>query len=98
MIKKKLKANYYIVNIQNSLNKQMEMANRYCKDTISIQKTYIDIPDKNDENYYQLVKDIKEKNMQILMINIYTILGLSKRELSIIVRLCRENDIILIEI
>ena len=36
--------------------------------------------------------------MDILIMNIFTILGMSEREKNMIVHLCRENDITFVEI
>ena len=48
--------------------------------------------------YYELIKDIRNKNMDLLIMTVFTILGMSQEERDVIVKLCRKNDIILIEI
>ena len=59
---------------------------------------YITPPGENLDTYYQLIKDIRNKNMDILVMNIFTILGMSERELNMVIHLCRENNIIFVEI
>lgn len=92
------RANFYVVNIYDSAKIQIELSRRFCKDNIEIGKMYITPPGENADNYYELIKDIRNKNMDILIISIFTILGMSEREKSIIVHLCRENKITLVEI
>ncbi len=92
------KANLYVVNLYNSSKTQIELFRKFCKDNIEIGKMYITPPGENADNYYELIKDIRNKNMDILLMNIFTILGMSERERGIIVHLCRENDVMLIEI
>ena len=36
--------------------------------------------------------------MDILIMNVFTILGMSERELNMVIHLCRENNIIFLEI
>ena len=92
------RANFYVVNIYNSAKMQIELSRRFCNNNIEIGKMYITPPGENADNYYELIKDIRNKNMDILIISIFTILGMSEREKSIIVHLCRENKITLVEI
>lgn len=92
------RVNCYIVNIHNSAKVQAEMVRRFCNNNIELGKVYITPPGENTDKYYELIQDIRNKEMEILMINIYTILGMSEREMGIIIHLCRENNIILVEI
>lgn len=92
------RANCYIVNIHNSAKAQAEMVRRFCNNNIELGKVYITSPGENADKYYELIQDIRNKEMEILMINIYTILGMSEREMGVIIHLCRENNIILVEI
>lgn len=92
------KANLYVVNLYNSSKTQIELFRKFCKGNIEIGKMYITPPGENADNYYELIKDIRNKNMDILLMSIFTILGMSEREIGIIVHLCRENEIMLIEI
>lgn len=92
------KANCYIVNSYESSKCQINMIRKFCDNKIEIGKMYITQPGENLDMYYQLIKDIRNKNMDILIINIFTILGMSERELNMIIHLCRENHIIFVEI
>lgn len=55
-------------------------------------------PGENSDTYYKLIQDIRNKNMDILIMNVFTILGMSERELNMVIHLCRENNIIFLEI
>lgn len=92
------KANCYVVNSYNSREKQMQIIRNFCKDNIEIGKIYISTPGENADAYYKLIQDIRNKNMDILLMNIFTILGMSERELAMIIHLCRDNNIIFVEI
>lgn len=92
------RANCYIINSYNSSRKQVGMIRRFCSNNIEIGKMYITPPGENLDTYYQLIKDIRNKNMDILIMNIFTILGMSERELNMVIHLCRENNIIFVEI
>lgn len=92
------KANCYIVNSYNSREKQMKMVRKFCKDRIELGRIYISTPGENTDAYYKLIQDIRNKNMDILLMNVFTILGMSERELAMIIHLCRENDITFVEI
>lgn len=92
------RANCYIINFCDTKDRQIKMLRKFCKNNIEIGKMYITPPGENKEIYYNLIKDIRNKNMDILIMNIFTILGMSEREKSMIVHLCRENDITFVEI
>ncbi len=92
------RANCYIINSYDSSKKQISMIRRFCSNKIEIGKMYITPPGENLDSYYQLIKDIRNKNMDILIMNIFTILGMSERELNMVIHLCRENHIIFVEI
>ena len=92
------KATCYIVNSYNSREKQMNMIRNFCKDRVELGKVYISTPGENTDAYYKLIQDIRNKNMDILLMNIFTIFGMSERELSIVIHLCRENEITFVEI
>ena len=96
--KLKGKARCYIVNNFDSKGKQLNIIKRFCKNRITIEKMYITTPGENRDIYYELIKDIRDKSMDILMVNIFTILGMSERKLAIIKRLCRENNITYLEV
>jgi len=88
----------YIINSFNSSKQQIELIKKFCGTNIEIGKIYISPPGENTEHYYKLIKDIRNKEMDILFMNIYTILSMSERERSMIVHLCRENNIFFIEV
>lgn len=92
------RANCYIVNSYGSKKKQMNMISRFCKDNIELGRIYIATPGENKDTYYKLIQDIRNKNMDILIMNVFTILGMSERELNVIIHLCRENQITFVEI
>ena len=92
------KANCYIVNSYNSREKQMNMIRNFCKDRVELGKVYISTIGENTDAYYKLIQDIRNKNMDILLMNIFTIFGMSERELSMVIHLCRENEITFVEI
>ena len=92
------KANCYIVNSYNSREKQMNMIRNFCKDRVELGKIYISTPGENTDTYYKLIQDIRNKNMDILLMNIFTIFGMSERELSMVIHLCRENEITFVEV
>lgn len=92
------RANCYIVNSYDSRKRQLNMIQNFCGSNIQIGKIYITPPGENGDMYYKLIQDIRNKNMDILIMNIFTILGMSERELNMIIHLCRENNIIFVEI
>ena len=92
------KANCYVVNSYNSKEKQMKMIRNFCKDRVELGKIYISTPGENTDSYYKLIQDIRNKNMDILLMNVFTIMGMSERELAMIIHLCRENEITFVEI
>lgn len=91
-------ANCYVVNSYNSREKQMSIIRRFCKDKIELGKIYISTPGENSDAYYKLIQDIRNKNIDILLMNVFTILAMSERELAMIIHLCRENDVTFVEI
>ena len=76
----------------------MKIIRKFCKDRIELGKIYISTPGENTDAYYKLIQDIRNKDMDILLMNVFTILGMSERELAMIIHLCRENDITFVEI
>lgn len=92
------RANGYVVNSYGSGKKQVNMLRKFFDNRIEIGKIYMTEPGENSDKYYHLIKDIRNKNMDILIINIFTILGMSERELNMIIHLCRENHITFVEI
>ena len=92
------RASCYVINIYNTKEQQLNLLKNFCKDTVELGKIYLTTPGENADNYYKLIQDIRNKNMDFLLVNVFTILGMSEKEFSIIKHLCRENNIILIEV
>ncbi len=92
------KASFYIINSYNTANKQIELARRFCKNNIEIGKMYISQVGENTDKYYELIKDIRNKNMDILVMSIFTIFSMNEAEKNMIIHLCRKNNILYIEI
>ncbi len=67
------KAYTYIVNFCDTVNNQLEMIRKFCKSNIEIGKIFITPPGENADKYYELIKEIRNKNLDILIINIFTI-------------------------
>ena len=74
------KANCYIVNSYNSREKQMKIVRKFCKDRIELGRIYISTPGENTDAYYKLIQDIRNKNMDILLISELT--GLTVDEIN----------------
>lgn len=92
------RTNCYIVNSYNSANEQIKRIKEFCCSKIEIGKMYITAPGENTDTYYQLIQDIRNKSMDLLIMNIFTILGMSEKELNVIIHLCRKNQITFVEI
>lgn len=92
------RANSYIINIYNSAKEQKEMIERYCGNNIELGRMYITPPGQNSEHYYELIRDIRNKTMDILFMSIFTILAMNEEERAVIVKLCRKNNIIIVEV
>lgn len=92
------RANCYIVNIFGSAKEQKVAVKRFCGNNIELGRIYVTPPGENSEKYYELIRDIRNKNMDILFMTIFTILGMSDEERAVIVKLCRKNNITLVEV
>lgn len=92
------RANCYVVNYHNSVKTQLDVARKFCGNNIELGKIYITPSGENLDKYYELIQDIRNKNMDILLMSVYTILGMSEREKNMIIHLCRENKIVYVEI
>ena len=66
--------------------------------TLEIGKFYITSPGENSEKFYELVQDITNKTIEVLIINIFSVYAMDNIERAIIVKLCRKNNINIIEI
>lgn len=92
------KANCYIINFNSTVDKQLEALRKFCGNNIEIGKIYVTPTGDNTDKYYELIKDIINKKMDILFMNIYTIFAMNEREKGMIVHLCRKSKIIYVEI
>lgn len=93
------RANCYIVNIFDSSIQQRQAIERFCKNsTLELGKVYITSPRQNTDNFYELIKDIRNKAMDVLIVSVFSIYAISDREWAVIVKLCRENSINIVEV
>lgn len=93
------RANVFIVNIFDSSVQQKNAVERFCKNsTVELGKVYVMPPGENQERFYELVRDIRSKSMDVLIVSLFSIYAMSDREWAIIVKLCRENQINIVEI
>lgn len=92
------RANCYIINSYNSINEQTKRIKEFCSNKIELGKMYITEPGENVDIYYKLIQDIRNKSMDLLIMNIFTILGMSEKELDVVIHLCRKNQITFIEV
>lgn len=95
----KRRANCYIIDIFDTAEKQKQMIEKFCNNTsLEIGKFYITSPGENSEKFYELVQDITNKTIKVLIINIFSVYAMDNIERAIIVKLCRKNNINIIEI
>ncbi len=93
------RANTYIVNIFDSSTQQKQLIERFCKNcSIELGKIYVTQMGENSENFYELIRDIRNKSMDVLIVTIFSIYAMSNKEWAVIVKLCRENEINIVEI
>lgn len=93
------RANTYIVNIFDTSIHQKQQIERFCKNTtVELGKMYVTPPGQNSEKFYELIRDIRNKAMDILVVTIFSIYAIPSKEWAVIVKLCRENEINIVEI
>ena len=93
------RANTYIVNIFDSAPHQKQTIEKFCKNTtIKLGKIYVTPPGQNSEKYYELIRDIRNKTMDVLIVTIFSLYAMSSEEWAVVVKLCRENDVNIVEI
>lgn len=93
------RANTYIVNIFDSSTQQKQSIERFCKNsTIELGKVYVTPIGQNTEKFYELIRDIRNKSMDVLIVTVFSIYAMSDQEWAVIVKLCRENEINIVEI
>ncbi len=92
-------ASCYIINGLGTEELQKNSFNVFCKNKkLTVGEIYITNEKENSEVFYHLVKDIRDRKMNILFLNIYTYYLLTEEELAAITKLCRKNNIIIVEI
>ena len=93
------RANSYIVNIFDSSSHQKQTIEKFCKNTtLELGKIYVSAPGQNSEKYYDLIRDIRNKSMDVLIVTIFSLYAMASDEWAVIVKLCRENNINIVEI
>lgn len=93
------KVNCYLVNVFDSSSQQKETIERFCKNTnVDLRKIYVAPTGKNTDKFYELVRDIRAKAFDILIVTIFSIYAVPDDEWAIIVKLCRQNGIHIIEV
>ncbi len=93
------RANAYIINIFDTSTHQKQRIEKLCRNaTIELGKIYVTQPGENSEKFYELIRDIRCKNMDVLIVNIFSLYAISSKEWAVIVKLCRENKINIVEV
>ena len=93
------RANAYIVNIFDSSAHQKQAIEKFCKNTtVELGKIYITPQGENSEKFYELIRDIRNKSIDVLIVTIFSLYAMQSDEWAVIVKLCRENDINIVEI
>lgn len=93
------RANTYIINIFETSTQQKQAVERFCKNSsLELGTVYTAPIGENAEMYYKLIRDIRNKAMDVLIITIFSIYAMSHEEWAIVVKLCRRNGINIVEI
>ena len=89
----------YIVNLYDSSLEQIKNIEKFCfKHKLTLGRLYITRPGENSEKYYELIRDIRNKEIDVLIITIFSLLGMSVEEYSVLVKICRINNVNIIEV
>lgn len=89
----------YIIDVFNSAKEQLNTIDEFCKkQKMLIKKIFIAPPGINQEKYYELIRDIRNKEIDVLIVAGLTILGISTEEYAVLVKICRKYEVNLIEI
>ncbi|MBQ6991975.1 MAG: hypothetical protein IJN50_03570 [Clostridia bacterium] len=89
----------YIVNLYDSSLEQIKNIEKFCfKHKLTLGRLYITRPGENSEKYYELIRDIRNKEIDVLIITIFSLLGMSVEEYAILVKICRINKVNIIEV
>ncbi len=91
---------YYMIDIFNSLNKQEEIIEKFCSNSeLKLVRKYISPIGKQTDEFYEIINDIRNKNIDILVINVFSLYAIQDNEdKKSIVKQCRKNGIHFIEI
>lgn len=89
----------YIVNLYDSSLEQIKNIEKFCfKHKLTLGRLYVTRPGENSEKYYELIRDIRNKEIDVLIITIFSLLGMSVEEYAILVKICRINNVNIIEV
>lgn len=89
----------YIVNLYDSSLEQIKNIEKFCfKHKLTLGRLYVTRPGENSEKYYELIRDIRNKEIDVLIITIFSLLGMSVEEYAILVKICRINKVNIIEV
>lgn len=89
----------YIINLYDSSKDQIKNVEKFCfKHRLNLGRLYITRPGVNSEKYYELIRDIRNKEIDVLVITIFTLMGMSVEEYAILIKICRINNVNIIEV
>ena len=89
----------YVVNLYDSQKDQITNIEKFCfKHRLNLGRIYVTRSGSNSEKYYELIRDIRNKEIDVLVITIFTILGMSTEEYAVLVKVCRNNNVNIIEV
>lgn len=89
----------YVIDLYDSSKDQITNIEKFCLNhKLNLGKIYVTKPGTNSEKYYELIRDIRNKEFDVIVITIFTILGISTEEYAILVKACRNNSVNIIEV
>ena len=89
----------YIINLYDSSKDQIKNVEKFCfKHRLNLGRIYITRPGVNSEKYYELIRDIRNREIDVLIITIFTLIGMSVEEYAVLVKICRINNVNIIEV
>ncbi|MBE5820808.1 MAG: hypothetical protein E7310_08440 [Clostridiales bacterium] len=93
------KVGSYIINLYDSSKDQIKNVEKFCfKHRLNLGRIYITKPGLNSEKYYELIRDIRNREIDVLVITIFTLMGMSVEEYAVLVKICRINNVNIIEV
>lgn len=97
--KNKSRIGIYIINFYDSAKEQNRTLEEFCKKhRMNATKIFISPPGENQEKFYELIRDIRNMEFDVLLLTGFTLLGISKEEYATLVRICRTNNVNIIEV